>query len=602
MAETSIISGRTTSELCASLPGLRRGLVAVAVASCVVNVLMLTAPLFMLQVYDRVLPSRSGSTLVGLAVFALAMFLFQGLFETIRGEMLLGIGRTFGNRLAPRVFDILAASRGPEGAQAMRDLDTIRAFVSGAGIAAFFDLPWMPIYIAVCFAFHPVLGWAVLGGALLLAGLTWLGDVLTRGPIREVAARVGVRQKVAESVSRNGLLIDALGMRGRMRRIWLERNDAYQDRHDATSGMSGRLAAATRMLRTVLQSGVLALGAWLVINEEASGGVMLAATILTIRALAPLEQVIAQWRGFVGSRQAWGRLAAALSEHPAQAVPTPLAAPRSELTATGVTVAAPGSGRPVLADVTFSLQAGSALGIIGPSGSGKSSLARALVGAWSPARGLVRLDGATFDQWPRDTIGACLGYMPQEAELFDGSVAENIARFSDPIDVEALQKAAVEAGLHDLVVRLPNGYDTPVGEGGALLSGGQRQRIALARALYGDPFLVVLDEPNANLDIAGEQALTRAIVNVRRRGGIVVVVAHRSSALAAVDRLMVLNAGRVQHFGARDQVLAQLGASPFPQPAAAAVAPAPERPRTRPARTPRAVSKRAVGGEGKAHA
>jgi PrtD family type I secretion system ABC transporter len=563
-------------ELREALRPLSRALAAVAVASGVINLLMLTAPVFMLQVYDRVLPSRSGATLVGLSLFALMLFLFQGVFEALRSRMLLAIGRIVDDRVGPRVFDVLARAPGQEGVQAVRDLDAVRGF-AGSGVAPFFDLPWTPLYIGLCFAFHPSLGLAVLVGALVLGLLTWLGDRSTRRPIQESTDLLSRRNQFTETIRRNGLLVEALGMRGRMKRIWLDRSGEHLDGQDGVLATTAHLGALTRMLRTILQSGVLALGAWLVITKEASGGVMLAATILTIRALAPLEQAMAGWRGFVAARQAWSRLDQALAAWPATAAPTPIARPRRELVVSGVSVVAPGGENPVLANVTLKLRAGSALGVVGPSGSGKSTLGRALVGAWPTARGVIRLDGATFSQWDRDVVGAAIGYLPQDVELFAGTVAENIARFSPDASSEALGKAATEAGVHELILRLPNGYDTQVGDGGVLLSGGQRQRIGLARALFGDPFLVVLDEPNSNLDAAGEQALMRAIVAVRRRGGIVVVIAHRSSALAAVDQLMVLNEGHVQHCGPRDTVLASLGAAPFPQ------APPPEEPAGKPA-------------------
>lgn len=534
-------------------------LCAVALASGVINLLMLTAPLFMLQVYDRVLPSRSGATLLGLSLFALVLFLFQGLFEVVRGRMLSRIARIFVDRVTPSSVNLLVDSQDQEGVQALRDVDELRSFISG-GLSAFFDLPWTPLYIGLCFAFHYVLGLAVLTGAVVLSGLTWIGDRASRRPIKEVVGLATSRNRLTEEIRRNRVQIDALGMRGRMRQLLLERSGQYLDRYEAASSVTLHLGAATRIVRIVLQSGVLALGAWLVIHGQATGGIMLAATILTIRALAPLEQAMANWRSFVAARQAWVRLDTAIEGMPQRGAPTPIELPSREITFSGVTVAAPGTQRVVVADANFMLEAGSALGVLGPSGSGKSSLARALVGAWVPVRGVIRLDGATFDQWERDKIGRAVGYLPQDVELFAGTVAENIARFEENAPIETLHRAAAQADVHDLIRRLPNGYDTQVGEGGAMLSGGQRQRIGLARALYGDPFLVVLDEPNSNLDASGEQALLRAIISVRQRGGVVVVIAHRANVLAAVNQLMILNEGRVQQIGMRDEVLATLAA------------------------------------------
>lgn len=554
------VTTRTSSELQTALRPVRGAILSVAIASGAINLLMLTGPLFMLQVYDRVLPSRSEATLVGLSLFALAMFLFQSLFETLRGRMLTRIGRLLVDRVNPRALDVLVEARGVDGLQAIRDLDTIRSF-AGAGSAAFFDLPWTPLYVALCFAFHPGLGVAVLAGAVLLGLLTWAGDRSSRRPTADLAALSAARSRRTEEMRRNALLIDALGMRSRMQGRWLERTRDYLDRQDGALGLASHLSTATRLLRTVLQSAVLALGAWLVIHQEASGGIMLAATILTIRALSPVELVIANWRGFVAARQAWFRLDAALAATRRRDAPTPIGLPKRDLSVAAVTVAIPDSERAVVANTSFVLRAGSALGIIGPSGSGKSSLARALVGAWPTARGVIRLDGATFGQWDRDVIGAAIGYLPQDVELFAGTVAENIARFAADAPENAVLNAAAEADVHEMILRLPDGYDTQVGEGGIMLSCGQRQRIGLARALYGSPFLVVLDEPNSNLDTAGERALLHAIVRIRQRGGIAVVIAHRSSALAAVDQLMVLNEGLVQRLGPRDEVLKALAGS-----------------------------------------
>ena len=342
-------------------------------------------------------------------------------------------------------------------------------------------------------------------------------------------------------------------MRRRIGERWSKANDAYLQKQQVAYDIVGELGSCSRVLRMIMQSAVLGVGAYLVINQQATAGVMLAATILAARALAPAELAIANWRSFVTARQSWRRLDDVLAAMPAEADSISLPHPARNLRVTAITLVPPGMAAAALHEVSFTLAAGSALGVIGPSGSGKSSLARALVGVWRPVRGAIRLDGATLDQWSPDALGGFIGYLPQEVELFDGTVAENIARFDPDADPGKLIAAAGAAGVHDVILRLPQGYKTQVGEGGATLSGGQRQRIALARALYGDPFLVVLDEPNSNLDAPGEEALTRAIRAVRARGGIAVVVAHRPSAVAAVDQVLVLNEGRVQAFGARDQ-------------------------------------------------
>jgi ATP-binding cassette subfamily C protein len=556
--KTGIQASSVAPELRAALVASRKALIGVAIASGLVNALMLTGPLFMLQVYDRALPSRSIPTLVGLAVLGLTLYAFQGLLDILRGRVLARIGRSLDERLSPRIFEIVMQSAVTEraadaGLQSLRDLDSVRGFTSSLGLAAFFDLPWMPLYVTICFLFHPALGWAVLAGAFMLCALALTADLSTRGPALEAVRLATARRSLAEASRRNAALLQALGMRHAMTQRWIGQNTTYLDRQQSIADLAGGLGSASRVLRMVLQSAVLGLGAYLVITQEASIGVMLAAMILTARALAPVELAIANWRNFVAARQAWRRLSDALSAAPAEEQHTPLPRPAHALRLTAVSAAAPGGTTAVLHDVSVTLTAGTALGVIGPSGSGKSSLARLLVGVWRPARGVIRLDGATPDQWPSDELGRFIGYLPQEVELFDGTVAQNIARFSTAGDPAQLIAAAKAAGVHEIILRLPSGYDTPVGETGVALSGGQRQRLALARALYGNPFLVVLDEPNSNLDAPGEQALTAAIQGVRARGGIVVVIAHRPSAIAAVDQVLILNEGRVQAFGPREK-------------------------------------------------
>lgn len=550
-------------ELRAAIRVFRSALIGVGIATGLINLLSLAGPLFMLQVYDRVLPSRSVPTLVGLALLVLVLFAFQGLLDMLRGRILLRIGRGLDEKLSPRAFEVvmrspLQARPAGEGLQSVRDLDSVRSFVSSVGLTAFFDLPWMPLYIAVCFLFHPLMGFAVLFGALIICSLTLLTEALTRGPSRASVALAAARHKVAEAARRNAALLQALGMRSRMTEQWMKANDAYLQSQQTANDMVAGLGSFSRVLRITVQSAVLGIGAYLVINQEATAGVMLAATILSARALAPVELAIANWKAFVTARQSWLRLSEALIAVPKEQEWIALPPPARNLRLTSITVVSPGMGAAALHDVSFTLVAGNALGVIGPSGSGKTSLARALVGVWKPVRGTIRLDGATLDQWSPDALGRFVGYLPQEVELFEGTVAQNIARFEANAEPSKLIAAATAAGVHDVILRLPQGYKTEVGEGGTLLSGGQRQRIALARALFGDPFLVVLDEPNSNLDAPGEQALTKAIGAVRARGGIAVVIAHRPSAVAAVDHILVLNEGRLRAFGARDQILQQV--------------------------------------------
>ncbi len=576
---------------------LRPVLAMLVLTSALINVLMLTSPLFMLQVYDRVLPSRSMPTLVGLFVLAGVMIAFLGLLEILRARVLSRVGLYVDEELSPRVFALLLQREqrsGPRGdaSQCVRDLDTLRGFASGNALSALFDLPWMGIYVAVCFLFHPMMGWAVLAGVVGLCLLAFITEAALRAPTERAFDAANSRRAFADTMKRNAGLLQALGMHAVMVERWEGANGGVRREQLRSADIACAFASVLRSFRMLLQSALLGLGAYLVINREATAGVMLAATILTVRALSPVELLIANWKTLIGARQSLQRLGVALAALPGEAERTPLPAPTRNLRVTSLALLAAGRDAPIVYDVTFALEAGSALGIIGPSGSGKSSLARALVGLWPPARGLIRLDGAEINQWSVDALGASIGYLPQDVELLPGTVAQNIARFRAG-DPGQLLAAADKAGVHEMILRLPNGYETQVGEGGALLSGGQRQRIALARALYGDPFLLVLDEPNSNLDAEGESALTRAIQFVRARGGVVVVVAHRPSALTAVDKVMIVNEGRVQAFGARDAVLPQLAAPPVTPTVAPVPAPTPARePRVEGTKTPKARTRR----------
>ncbi|TXN07015.1 type I secretion system permease/ATPase [Methylobacterium sp. WL103] len=551
--------GRTSGELRRALGRSFGAFAGVAWMSALVNVLTLTGSFFMLEVYDRVIPSRSIPTLVGLCILALALFVAQGVLEALRGRVLSRVGAALDADLCGRVLglSLQAPLRGasPEVAgQPLRDLDQIRAFLAGSGPAALFDLPWLPAYVALCFLFHPLIGVAAIAGVVLLASLTLATDLASRAPVRAASLHAARRQALSETARRNAESVAAMGLQDRMCRRWEAVNNDYVAAQQRSADVTGGLGAVSKTARMVLQSGVLALGAWLVINNQASGGIIIAASILVARALAPVELAIANWRGFVAARQSWRRLSETLARLPVQSAPLVLPAPRTALSVEGVNVVPPGTGRAAVFDASFQLAAGQALGVIGPSASGKSSLARALVRVWAPVRGRVRLDGAALDQWSAEDLGRHVGYLPQEAELFAGTVAENIGRFDPQATSEAVVAAGRAAGTHELILRLPHGYDTPLGEAGAGLSAGQRQRIGLARALYGEPFLVVLDEPNANLDAEGEHALTQAILGVRTRGGICVVIAHRPSALAAVDHVLMMADGRVQAFGPKDEV------------------------------------------------
>jgi PrtD family type I secretion system ABC transporter len=559
-------------ELRNAFAGCRAALIGLAVASGIQNLLLLVGPLFMLQVYDRVLPSRSVPTLIGLGLLALTLFTLLGIMDALRARILTRIGRAWHEQLGDRVFDAvlqfaLQSGNINNGIQPLRDLETLRAFISGIALTALFDLPWMPLYVGICFLFHPWMGIAVLVGALLLCGLTLMTEIMTREPTTRLVAVAGARQGIAETALRNAVVVHALGIRGRMAERWGNEGAAFLDAQQRLADVTSGFGSLSRTFRMVLQSGVLALGAYLVIQQEATAGVMLAATILSVRALAPVELAIANWRSFLGARQSWQRLTELLGIMPTVTERTPLAPPASALRVTALSLLPPGGQSAVLHDATFSVAAGSVLAVVGPSGAGKSSLARALVGAWKPARGTIRLDGASIGQWDSDALGQYIGYLPQDVALFAGTVAQNIARFDPSADPALLQKAARAAGVHDLILRMPGGYETQVGDGGALLSGGQRQRIGLARALYDDPFLVVLDEPNANLDGEGEAALAAAIRGIRERKGIVIMIAHRASALQATDFLLILNEGHVQAFGPTSLLLPQITGQPQTPPA-----------------------------------
>ena len=555
--------GVRRSELGEALRACRTAFIGVGIMSCMINLLYLTGSLFMLEVYDRVLPSRSVPTLVGLIILAGFLYAAQGVLDLIRGRILGRIGTSLDEALNARVFDIvvrlpLTVGGRNEGLQPLRDLDNVRSFLGGMGPGAFFDLPWLPFYLAICFAFHVLIGVTALVGAVILVTLTVLTEFLSRAPARQALGLAARRNDLAAASRRNAEVLVAMGMSGRLTRRWAEANQNYLDGNQRASDVSGGLGATAKVMRMMLQSAVLAVGAYLVIHQEATAGIIIAGSILSARALAPVDLAIAHWKSFIAARQSWHRLTGLLESMPVRATPTLLQTPSSRLSIEGVGIVPPGDQRLIVQDVTFALTAGNGLGIIGPSGSGKSSLVRALVGVWQPVRGKVRIDGAALDQWSSDVLGRYIGYLPQDVELFSGSVAQNICRFDPEATSDGIISAAKEAGVHEMIIKMREGYDTQVGEQGTALSAGQAQRVALARALYGNPFLIVLDEPNSNLDTEGDEALTRAIRGARERGAIVVVVAHRPIGIEAVDQLLVLKDGRVQAFGPKETVLGQV--------------------------------------------
>ena len=559
------------SELSTALASCRSAFISIALFSGMSNILMLTGAIFMLEIYDRVLPSRSIPTLVALAVLAASLYAALGVLDLIRSRILARIGASLDESISERVYDGLvrlplkAGNRG-DGLQSLRDLDSLRSFLSGMGPTALFDLPWIPLYLIICFAFHVLIGLTALFGAIVLGTLTVLTEVYTREPSKQMAALAMSRNSLAETSRRNAEALVAMGMARRLAARWKETNRKYMASQQKTSDVANGFASTSKVLRMVLQSGVLAVGAYLVINQEATAGIIIAGSILSARALAPVDLAIAHWKGFVGARQSWERLNQLLILFPVPTEPMSLGHPCKSLAVESASVVPPGNQRIVVNDINFALKAGNGLGIIGPSGSGKSSLARTLVGVWQPVRGKIRLDGATYEQWAPEALGQHIGYLPQDVELLAGTIADNIARFTPKPKPEAVIAAARAAGVHELIVSMPEGYETPIGEQGASLSAGQAQRIALARALYGDPFLVVLDEPNSNLDADGDEALTRAILGVRARNGIVIVIAHRPNAIAAVDLILAMNQGRQIEFGPKEETLAKIlkRSSPMP--------------------------------------
>jgi ATP-binding cassette subfamily C protein len=548
------------SLLRAALAWSRDVLPGIGIMSGVVNLLALTGSFYMLQVYDRVLGAHSGSTLLALTLLMLGLYGLYGLLDVLRSRVLTRLGARIDRRLRDDVLAMVLRApllgRPGDGPRAVRDLDQVRAAATGAGLVALLDAPWLPIYLLLIFLLHPWLGLLAIVGAAIMVATALLTERCARAPNEALTDSASGRLALVDFARRNAEVVRALGLAPAVGRRWADASESHLADLTRAVEAPGALAAFSRIFRMALQSLMLGLGAWIVLRGEATGGIMIAASIMTGRALAPVEIVIAQWRSLVAARQAWVRLSTVAATATANPE-TELPAPAARLDVEGLAVVPPGAERAALQGISFGLQAGDGLGVIGPSASGKSTLARALVGVFAARHGAVRLDGATLDQWRPECLGPHIGYLPQDVEIFDGTVAENIARLAARPDSVAVIAAARAAGCHDMIVALPQGYDTRVGVAGAILSAGQRQRVALARALYGNPFLVVLDEPNANLDAAGEAALGEAIAGVRRRGAIVVVVAHRPSAIANLNKLLVLNDGRVRAFGPRDRVLSQ---------------------------------------------
>lgn len=541
-----------------------RRMIGVAVFSGVINILMLSGSLYMLQVYDRVIPSRNIATLLGLSLIVLFAYLVQGYFDAMRARMLCRIATLFDGALQGSIHSALAALplRGVKPVlmqQPLRDLDQVRGFMSSMGPTAFLDMPWIPLFLVALFLFHPAIGFTALLGTAAIIAMTLLTERISRGAARAAMDMSAQRQVLADVTQRNAEVICALGMTDRLTARWSQANERYLQENIRATDVYANLGSGAKVLRYILQSGMLGIGAYLVVADRASGGIMIASSIMMGRALAPVEIALGSWKQLVAARQGLKRLRdICKATAPPAAPPVLLPRPSRELSVHDLTVTAPGSATAIVSNISFSLKAGAGLALLGASASGKTSLSKALVGIWPAQHGVVRLDGAALDQWRNEDLGRHLGYLPQDVALFDGTVAENICRFDTQADSEAILKAARIAGVHDVILRLPEGYATRIGEGGMSLSAGQRQRIGLARAVFGDPFLLVLDEPNANLDADGENALTRAIQTLRQNKCIVIVISHRPSALGALDMMMVLYEGKAIAFGPSEEVFARV--------------------------------------------
>jgi ATP-binding cassette subfamily C protein len=548
------------SELAAARTASRQAIMVAFFFSALVNVLMLTAPLYMLQVYDRVLVSRSEETLLALTLLMGFLFLVMGLLDFARGRIMARVGARLQDRLDARVLTaafrrLTVAPQDTAALAAQKDLDAIARFWASPVLLALFDAPWAPFFAAAIFVFHPWLGVLALGGGLVILGLSWLNQQGTEAPLQGANLAALSAERQAENLKADSELIQALGMsRAAFARLKLRRDRALEAGL-AASDLSGRYSVMIRTFRLFLQSAMLGLAAWLVLRQELSAGAMIAASILMGRALQPVEQAVGQWPVVTRARQAKARLSDLLAQTPPLPPRTELPRPRAVLDVQGLTVVPPGAATPVLRGLSFQLPPGQALGVIGPSGSGKSSLARALTAVWRPAAGRIRLDGATLDQYDPDVLGNCIGYLPQRVTLFDGTIADNIARLQSGADPAGIIAAAKAAAAHEMILKLPEGYDTQVASIGSRLSGGQVQRIGLARALYGDPVLLILDEPNSNLDNDGSNALNQAIRTAKARGASVLIMAHRPAAIQECDLLLVMNDGAAAGFGPRDAVL-----------------------------------------------
>ena len=537
----------------------------VGIFSVFVNMLMLTGPLYMMQVYDRVLGSRSEATLLALSLLVVFLYAMMGLLDLVRGRILRRVAANFQADLDKRVFDAMirrsAVSNDKIAQTGLSDLESIQRLIGSPVLTAAFDLPFTPIFLAGIALFHPYLGLLALGGGLVLVGIALLNQLFSTSPLQKANAGSQQANLMSESIRNEAEMIQAMGMRKAAFARWKVLRDQSLADSVVASDTGGGFTTVTKSLRLFLQSAMLGMGAYLVLQNEVSSGAIIAGSILLGRALAPIELGLGQWASVQRARKGWQNLAELLGTTPPEEDRTPLPKPKAKLDVQALAVMAPGETRPQLRNVTFKVEPGQAIGVIGPSGSGKSTLAKALTGAWRAAAGTVRLDGASLNQYDAEVLGEHIGYLPQRVQLFDGTIADNIARLSSAPDATQVVNAAKKAAAHDMIVKLPDGYDTRVSANGGRLSGGQMQRIGLARALYGDPMIVILDEPNSNLDNEGSVALNSAIKQMKADGRSVLIMAHRPAAIQECDMLLVIDKGTMTAFGPKDDVLREMVAN-----------------------------------------
>jgi ATP-binding cassette subfamily C protein EexD len=564
---------KNTNPLSQALLTCRTSFISVAFFSMFINILMLVPAIYMLQVYDRVVTSGSETTLLMITLILVVMMVTLGALEWVRSRILVRISTRLSMQLNKRVFDVsfkqaLYSGGVMSSAQPVQDLTGLRQFMTGNGLFAFFDAPWIPLYLFVMFMFHPWYGWMGVASAILLAILAVINELATSKQLQEANSEMSASGNALRQNLANAEVIESMGMLGDLRERWLSRQYKVLSWQTSASDRAGEIASISKTLRLLVQSLILGLGAYLAINNEITPGLMIAGSILLGRALAPIDQMIGAWKGFVAARGQYSRLSDILSKVPEDEERMPLPAPLGAVSFEAAVITPPSGKLPAIKGISFKAEAGTVVGVIGPSAAGKSTLARGLLGIWPTTSGKIRLDGADIFSWDRKELGPNIGYLPQDIELFEGSISENIARFGE-IDSTKVVEAAKISGVHELILALSDGYETVIGSQGSGLSGGQRQRIGLARALYGDPALIVLDEPNSNLDEPGEKALMLAIQSLKERKASVFIITHRPSVLAAVDKLMFLSEGLIQLYGPRDEVLATLQGKNKPSSAAA---------------------------------